>query len=187
MAGSLAAADCSALDSPGTVGVTVANTTIGAAIAGTPERDVAASPAAATEGPFATVAAVIRQMRAFAATPTAWRAAGRVAGSNWRAVSHAFHRRSSCASTDTAVAAGGQTSPVHRETCTSGTAAVEAVLREMTADALGMHSAEDLAVEVGSAADEPSGPDSEARLARAPTEETAEQFTRASVLAYADC
>ena len=184
--GSLAAAEWAELelDSPSTEAVVATNTTIVATIADTPEKGVAASLIAATEGPFATVAAGIRQLRAFAAAPTAWQAAGRATGSNLRAGSHAFHRMSSYASTGMAApAAGGLTTPAPWGTCTWGTAA-EAALREMTGDAPGTRLAEYLAAAATTgaefAADVPSGQGSEARLARAPTEETTGQSARAT-------
>ena len=168
--GSLAAAEWSELDSPGTEAVVAANTTIVATIADTPEKDVAASLIAATAGPFATVAAGIHQLTAFAATPAAWQAAVRAAGSSLRASSHASHRMSSYASTDMAApAAGGLTTPVPWETCTWGTVAAKAMLREMTGDAPRTRLAEYLAAAatIGAefAADVPSGQDSEAGLA----------------------
>ena len=177
------------LDSPSTAVVVAANTTIVATIADTPEKGVAASLVAATVGPFATVAAGIRQLRAFATALTAWQAVRRATGSNWRASSHAFHRMSSYASTGMAApAAGGLTTPVPWETCTWGTAA-EAALREMTGDAPGTRLAEYLAAAattgVEFAADAPSGQGSEAGLARAPTEETTGQSARATTFVSA--
>lgn len=125
-------------------------------------------------------------MRAFSTTPTAWPVTRRAADSNWRASSHAFRRMSSCADTDTAVAAAGSTTLAPWETCTWGIAAAEAERKEMTADAPGMRLAENLAAEAGSAADVPSGLGSEAGQARAPTVETAGQSGRSAVLASAD-
>ena len=167
---SLAAAERYEHDSSGTEAVVAANTTIVATIADTPEKDVAASLVAATGGPFTTTAADIRRLTAFAATPAAWQAAVRAAGSSWRADSHAFHRMSSYASTDTAApAAGGLTTTAPWETCTWGTTAAVVELREMTGDAPGTRLAEYLAAAATTraefAADVPSGQDSVAGLA----------------------